>query len=143
LTVDHLWKATNSLIEVPEIGRAIALNSVKDAGYPHAFKPDTHTRKVAGQAFRENEKEYEVNDNCCCVGAALAFAQVSEAHGTWNDRSMSLAAVDRLMWLAGSGDLRVADGNAKPLKAKSAAGYRRKKIAGILRKAARPGRFGG
>jgi hypothetical protein len=51
LTVDDLWRATGSLVAVQGIGRQLALNFIKDAGYGHAFKPDTHTRKVAGMAF--------------------------------------------------------------------------------------------
>jgi hypothetical protein len=142
LTVDDLWRATDRLIAVPGIGRQLALNFIKDAGYGHAFKPDTHTRKIAGMAFRADSQEYRATNagERACVDAALAYAQALSAHGSWNGWTMTLAAVDRLMGLAGSGKLWIMGEDAPRLKKRGAAG-RRRAVAKILRGALRLGRF--
>lgn len=140
LTVDDLWRATHALVRVPEVGRQIALNFIKDAGYGHAFKPDVHTRDVAGQAFRATLDAYPASDagERACVGAALAYAQALAAHGNWNGWTMSLAAVDRLLWLAGSGNLWIA--NVR-LPGSRAGKVRRTEVARILRTAVNPRRL--
>lgn len=142
LTVDDLWRATDRLVSVPGIGRPLALNFIKDAGYGHAFEPDTHTRKIAGMAFRADCQEYRATDagERACVEAALAYAQALLAHGSWNGWTMTLAAIDRLMGLAGSGKLWIMGEDAPRLK-KQGAARRRRAVAKILRGALRLGRF--
>lgn len=139
LTQECLWEATENLVGIGEIGRQLALNFIKDAGYGNAFKPDVHTRRVAGYAFRQNPAPYERDDLEACVSASIAFAQViSEQAANWNGWEMSLAAVDRLMWTAGSGILWVGE----PQIPRRYGGRNRAQTLGeILRHSVLPGHF--
>jgi hypothetical protein len=137
LTLHDLQKATELLAGLPEFRRQLALNLFKDFGIANALKPDVHVRKIAGMAFGERTVEYPPNEEgeWACVRACLAFAQVLSVHGHYPEPGISLAAVDRLLWLAGSGRLwSLSPTHRLP---RSDAEERRKTVATILREGIR------
>ena len=108
LTVNDLWNATDLLVQVPHIGRQLALNFLKDSGLEHCVKPDVHVRRVGARAFRENQHDPYPNSHDgerASASACIALAQAIASAPGAPVPNISVAAVDRLLWLTGSGRL--------------------------------------
>jgi len=148
LTVDAFREATQRLRSVRGIGDAMALHFLRSAGVANAFKPDRHTTRIAGRAFRKDGSNDTIEDKKIaydtwrCLSTVLAFARaLNEGLKGANKLAVSLAAIDRLMWTAGAG--RIWRGEPKLFLSQQGDEItkRRAAAASILRRAVRENCF--
>ncbi len=97
LKISQIVDAIAPFVKIRNIGHPLAANFLKDIGIQNLFKADTHTLKVTGYAFRLCEQPFPEKEDGILHSTenALAFSIAA---------GVTLASVDRLMWLAGSGE---------------------------------------
>lgn len=113
------------------------------------MKPDIWLRRIAGLAFNQGKEEFMGDDagERACTDCTLAFAQALQTTDLPGGPLTSLAAVDRLIWLTGSGKLfHAPPGHTAPAKPyrlppKAAAVARAQQLAQMLRAAVKPGKL--
>lgn len=153
ITSDGMWVATEQLRQIPGVGFAKAMNFLRDAGCPHAFKPDIHTKRILHQAFfptygmlglHPNNRPrgllgvYTNNALCDLYYFQLALAFVQSANPLINP-NFTLASFDRLLWSASSGKLPTVTGNQ--ILTNQARNILRDWLADELRSTVLPGRL--
>jgi len=97
VTIDDVMETIARFESVPNMGLPLISNFLKDSGLPHFVKPDIHLLDIVGDIFAAPPgRQLKSNPvgTWCVLHSVIIYAQAA---------GIDPAALDRLLWLTGSG----------------------------------------